>query len=94
MIDYLNNNLITINDNPKRSVKLNVPKDPKKVYDVKDVIEEVMDKNTFFEIQQLYAQNAVIGLARLNSLTVGIVANQPKVLAGCLDINYLFKVAI
>ena len=81
-IDRLNNNLTKI-----------VPKDQKKVYDVKEVIEEVMDKNTFLEVQQLYAQNAVIGLARLNSNTVGIVANQPSFLAGCLDINSSDKIA-
>ena len=70
-----------------------IPKDSKKTYDVKDVIEEVVDKNTFFEIHQLYAQNVVIGLARLNNNVVGIVANQPKILAGCLDINGSNKIA-
>ena len=80
--DRLNNNLSKI-----------VPKDSKKTYDVRKVIEEVMDKNTFLEIQSLYAQNAVIGLARLNSNVTGIVANQPNVLAGCLDINSSNKIA-
>jgi len=80
--DRLNNDLSKI-----------VPKDSKKTYDVRKVIEEVMDKNTFLEIQQLYAQNAVIGLARLNSNVAGIVANQPNVLAGCLDINSSNKIA-
>jgi methylmalonyl-CoA decarboxylase subunit alpha len=70
-----------------------VPKDTKKSYDVKDVIEEVVDKSTFLEVQPLYAQNAVIGLARLNSNVVGIIANQPKVLAGCLDINSSNKIS-
>jgi len=91
-----NPNLISTNDNPNRlnnNLKKIIPKDSKKPYDVKDVIEEVVDKNTFLEIQPLYAQNAVIGLARLNSSTVGIVANQPKVLAGCLDINSSDKIA-
>ena len=91
-----NPNFISTNENPNRlnnNLKKIIPKDSKKTYDVKAVIEEVMDNNTFFEIQQLYAQNAVIGLARLNSLSVGIVANQPKVLAGCLDINSSDKIA-
>ncbi|MAH32918.1 methylmalonyl-CoA carboxyltransferase [archaeon] len=88
--------LIGTNDNPERlnnKLKNLIPKDSKKTYDVKDVIEEVVDKNTFFEIHQLYAQNAVIGLARLNNNVVGIVANQPKILAGCLDINSSNKIA-
>jgi acetyl-CoA carboxylase carboxyltransferase component len=91
-----NPNLINTNDNPTRTnnkLKNIVPKDSKKVYDVKEVIEEVTDKNTFLEIQPLYAQNIVTGLARLNSQTIGIVANQPNVLAGCLDINSSDKIA-
>jgi len=87
---------ISTNDNPKRTnVQLNniVPKDKKKVYDVKNVIDEILDKDTFLEIQPLYAQNAVIGLARLNNQSIGIVANQPKILAGCLDINSSDKIA-
>lgn len=87
---------INTNDSPNRlnnSLKNIVPKDDKKTYDVKNVIEEIVDKNTFLEIQPLYAQNAVIGLARLNSQTIGIVANQPKILAGCLDINSSDKIA-
>lgn len=91
-----NPSFISTNDKPDRqNIRLKdiVPKDSKKVYDVKQVIEEVMDKNTFLEIQPLYAQNAVIGLARLNSSTVGIVATQPSVLAGCLDINSSDKIA-
>ncbi|MBI2523061.1 methylmalonyl-CoA carboxyltransferase [Candidatus Woesearchaeota archaeon] len=86
---------INTNDRPNRlnNLKNIVPKEDKKTYDVKNVIEEIADKNTFLEIQPLYAQNAVIGLARLNSYTVGIVANQPKILAGCLDINSSDKIA-
>ena len=88
--------IINTNDNPNRlnsGLRQIVPKDSKKTYDVKDVIEEVIDKNTFLEIQPLYAQNVVIGLARLNNQTIGIVANQPKILAGCLDINSSDKIA-
>ena len=88
--------IINTNDNPNRlnsGLRQIVPKDSKKTYDVKDVIGEVIDKNTFLEIQPLYAQNIVIGLARLNNQTIGIVANQPKILAGCLDINSSDKIA-
>ena len=88
--------IINTNDNPNRlnsGLRQIVPKDSKKTYDVIDVIEEVIDKNTFLEIQPLYAQNVVIGLARLNNQTIGIVANQPKILAGCLDINSSDKIA-
>jgi len=91
-----NPNLITTDDNTNRlntKLKEMIPKDSKKTYDVKLVIEEVMDKNTFLEIHPLFAQNVVIGLARLNSQSVGIVANQPNVLAGCLDINSSDKIA-
>jgi len=64
-----------------------VPDDPNKPYDVKDVINLVVDKNSFFETAELFAQNLVTGFARLTGKTVGIVANQPKVLAGVLDID-------
>jgi len=86
---------LNTNDNQERTnSNLNqiIPKDPKKSYDVIKVIEEIVDKNTFLEVQPLYAQNAVIGLSRLNNQTVGIVANQPKILAGCLDINSSDKI--
>ena len=91
-----NPHLINTNDNSQRAnnkLKDIIPKDTKKVYDVKEVVEEVVDKNTFLETQPLYAQNAVTGFARLNSNTIGIVANQPNVLAGCLDINSSDKIA-
>ncbi|MBI2101952.1 acyl-CoA carboxylase subunit beta [Candidatus Woesearchaeota archaeon] len=70
-----------------------VPEDPKKTYDIKDVITEIFDRKSFFEIGVNYAQNAVIGFARLNGYVVGVVANQPKVLAGCLDINSSGKIS-
>jgi len=91
-----NPNYINISDSASReNIKLNslVPKDPKKVYDVKEVIKEVTDKNTFMELQESYAANAIIGFARLNSNSVGIVANQPQISAGCLDINSSGKIA-
>jgi propionyl-CoA carboxylase beta chain len=64
-----------------------VPDDPSKPYNIKDVICMIMDDGQFFEIQESYAQNIVIGFARLGGHSVGIVANQPDVLAGVLDIN-------
>jgi propionyl-CoA carboxylase beta chain len=64
-----------------------VPDDPNKPYDVKDVINHIVDKRSFYEISENYAQNVVIGFARLDGKVIGIVANQPKVLAGTLDIN-------
>jgi len=68
-----------------------VPDDPNKAYDVKDVILLVVDKNSFFETAELYAQSLVTGFARLKGRTIGIVANQPKVLAGVLDIDSSIK---
>ena len=64
-----------------------VPDDPGKPYDIKEIIRRVVDSGEFFEIQEAYAQNIVIGFARLGGHSVGIVANQPAVLAGVLDIK-------
>jgi propionyl-CoA carboxylase beta chain len=64
-----------------------VPDDPSKPYNIKDVIQLVVDNAQFFEIHADYAQNIVVGFARLGGHSIGIVANQPAHLAGCLDIN-------
>jgi acetyl-CoA carboxylase carboxyltransferase component len=64
-----------------------VPDDPSKPYDIKDAIHKIVDNGLFFEIQEFYAQNIVIGFARLGGHSVGIVANQPAHLAGVLDIK-------
>lgn len=64
-----------------------LPDEPNRPYDVVEVIGEIVDDGEFLEVLQHYAQNMVTGLARLNGRVVGIVANQPKVLAGVLDIN-------
>lgn len=64
-----------------------VPDNPNKPYNVKDAIHLIVDSGEFYEIQPNYAQNIVIGFARLGGFPVGIVANQPMVLAGVLDIN-------
>ena len=64
-----------------------VPDDPNKAYDVRDVVNLVVDKNSFFETAELFAPSLVTGFARLQGKTIGIVANQPKVMAGVLDID-------
>lgn len=81
-------------DNPNRTdEKLDhiVPESPTKPYDMKEVIRLVVDDGKLLEIQPHYAQNLVIGFARLNGKPVGIVANQPAVLAGVLDIDSSIK---
>jgi len=86
----------SVDDDPLRmEEKLNtiIPDDPSKPYDIKDVIRMIVDGGTFLEIQEGYAQNIVIGFARLGGHSVGIVANQPAVLAGVLDINSSEKAA-
>ena len=70
-----------------------VPADPAKPYDMKELIEKVADEGDFFEIQPNYAGNIVTGFGRMEGSTVGIVANQPMVLAGCLDIASSIKAA-
>ena len=64
-----------------------VPKDAQKPYDVKGLIERVVDRDSWFEVQERWARNMVVGFARLGGRVVGVVANQPAVLAGCLDIS-------
>jgi acetyl-CoA carboxylase carboxyltransferase component len=70
-----------------------VPTDPNKPYDIKDAIELVVDDGIFFEVHEDFAANIVVGYARLGGHSVGIVANQPMVLAGVLDINASNKAA-
>jgi propionyl-CoA carboxylase beta subunit len=68
-----------------------VPDSPNQSYDIKELIIKVVDENDFFELQRDSAKNIVIGFARMAGTTVGIVANQPMVLAGCLDIKSAIK---
>lgn len=70
-----------------------VPTDPNRAYDVREVIQSIVDSGDFMEVQASYAQNMVVGFARMSGRAVGIVANQPKVLAGSLDINASDKAA-
>lgn len=64
-----------------------IPDNPNKPYDILDVIRLIVDGGDFFEYQPNFAKNIVTGFARINGQSVGIIANQPKVLAGCLDVN-------
>jgi propionyl-CoA carboxylase beta chain len=81
-------------DDPFRaeeSLKTVVPANPNKPYDIKEIIKAVVDSRHFFEVQEHFAKNMVVGFARMNGKPVGIVANQPAVLAGCLDIDASVK---
>ena len=64
-----------------------VPDNPNKPYDIKEIITTIADNRDFMETQQYYATNIVTGFIRINGQSVGVIANQPRVLAGCLDIN-------
>jgi propionyl-CoA carboxylase beta chain len=84
------------NDAPERldlSLDSLVPSNANKPYDIKELILKVVDDGDFFELQPDYAKNIVIGMARMAGRTVGVVANNPQVLAGCLDIKSSIKAA-
>ncbi|GAB1448476.1 acyl-CoA carboxylase subunit beta [Bacteroidota bacterium] len=70
-----------------------VPENPNQPYDIREVIEQVADEDSFFEVHKNYAENIVVGFARLAGRSIGIVANQPAFLAGVLDINSSKKAA-
>ncbi|MCD2204249.1 acyl-CoA carboxylase subunit beta [Halobacterium sp. KA-6] len=77
-------------DDPERrdgALETIVPDEPRKPYDMTDVVGSVVDENSFFEVQENYAKNMVVGFARLDGRSVGVVANQPRVSAGTLDIQ-------
>src|SRR5467141_3910144 len=81
---------ITPTDSPTRVEKALdtiIPDNPNKPYDIKAVIRDIVDDSDFFEVQQYFATNVVVGFARLNGRSVGIVGQQPNALAGVLDIN-------
>ncbi len=80
---------------PKRFYKIDtiMPVDPKQPYDVRSIIKAISDDSDFFEVQELFAANIVIGFARINGQTIGIVANQPLVMAGVLDVDSSDKAA-
>lgn len=80
---------------PKQNISIDniLPKEPTQPYDVRDVIKQICDDSEFFEIQKHFAANIVIGFCRINGETVGIVGNQPLVLAGVLDVDSSDKAA-
>ena len=83
-------------DDPERvemSLDTLVPSDPNKPYDMKELILKVADEREFFELQVSYAKNIITGFIRIEGSTVGVVANQPMVMAGCLDIDASRKAA-
>ena len=88
--------VIPTDDPPNRqepSLDSLVPENPNEPYDVKELIVKLVDESDFFELQPDYAKNIIIGYGRMEGSTVGIVANQPMVLAGCLDIDASVKAA-
>jgi propionyl-CoA carboxylase beta chain len=83
-------------DSPARiepSLDTLIPANPNKPYDMKELIEKVVDDGDFFELQPAFAANILVGFARMEGATIGVVANQPMVLAGCLDIDSARKAA-
>ena len=80
-------------DRSEPSLDTLVPANPNKPYDMKELILKIVDDTDFFEIQPEHAKNIVVGFARMEGYPVGIVANQPLVLAGCLDIKSSIKAA-
>jgi acetyl-CoA carboxylase carboxyltransferase component len=102
LLDYLPQNnmedppFLSNGDDPLRTdetLDSIIPEDPGKPYNVKEIILRVVDNGQFFEIQEAFAQNIVIGFARLGGHSVGLVANQPQILAGVLDIDASEKAA-
>jgi len=79
----------------RRSESLNqlIPENAKKPYDMKNLIKEVVDDSFFLEVKENFGRNIVIGFARLNGNSVGVIANQPQVLAGCINIEASVKAA-
>jgi len=88
--DYGSGELIITED---MSLNQIIPDNPREAYDVKEVIARIVDAGDFLEIQEHYAPNAIIGFARINGRSIGVVANQPLVMAGALDINSSDKIS-
>ena len=80
-------------DRAEESLDSLIPSNPNQPYDMGELVRKVIDEGDFFELQPAYARNIIIGFGRMNGRTVGIVANQPLVLAGCLDIDSSLKAA-
>ena len=80
-------------DRQEKSLDSIIPLNPSTPYDMRDILVKILDDNDFFEVQSGFAKNIIIGFGRISGKTVGIVANQPKFLAGCLDIDASKKAA-
>lgn len=102
LLSYLPSNsledppVVRTGDDPNRvdeSLNRIVPTDPRKSYDIKEVIKRIFDLGSFFEVKKNFAPNAVVGFARLDGHTVGVIANQPAALAGTLDIDSSDKIS-
>lgn len=88
--------VIPTSDRPDRideSLNTFIPDSPKKPYDMNELIKTIVDEGYFLEVHQHYAKNVIVGFARFNGRSVGIVANQPQILAGCLNIDASKKAA-
>ena len=88
--------VLSTGDDPRRvdeSLSEVVPQEPNRAYDIRDVLNRVVDDGKFLEVQRDFAPNIVVGFSRMNGRTVGIVGNQPAYLAGVLDINASTKAA-
>lgn len=70
-----------------------IPEGTKKAYDMRDIINSIVDRDSFFEVHPYFAENITVGFGRLNGKTIGIIANNPRFIAGCLDINASDKAA-
>jgi propionyl-CoA carboxylase beta chain len=82
-----------LGDELRLNLETIIPENPNKPYDMQDVIKGIIDEDSFFEIHKYFAGNILVGFARLAGRSIGIVANQPMVLAGCLDVNSSVKAA-
>ena len=80
-------------ERPEPSLNTLIPKNANKPYDMKELIVKIIDEGDFFELQPNFAANIIIGFGRVQGSTIGIIANQPMVLAGCLDIDSSKKAA-
>ncbi len=88
--------IVTTTDSPDRldeSLNSFIPDNPKKPYDMVELIKAVVDEGYFLEVHKHYAANIIVGFARFNGRSVGMVANQPQILAGCLNIDASIKAA-
>jgi acetyl-CoA/propionyl-CoA carboxylase len=88
--------IVETNDDPNRidSKLVNIlPENPYQQYDMKEIIKSIVDNGDFFEVHELFAENIIVGFARMGGRSIGIIANQPMYLAGALDINSSNKAA-